>query len=93
MQSTFVSEYQPICPKESYNKITELHEGGWGEKEIAEELAFLLDLVNRYLEGNYTPPPYPVNQSISLSECPTCSKICMAKGGVRKRLRKRLSFL
>ena len=44
MQSTFVSEYQPICPKESYNKITELHEEGWGE-----ELALLLDLVNRYL--------------------------------------------
>jgi len=92
MQSTFVSEYQPICPKESYNKITELHEEGWGEKEIAEEHALLLDLVNRYLEGNYTPPPYPVNQSISLSEC-HYSKICMAKGGVRKRLRKRLSFL
>jgi len=29
MQTTFMSEYQPICPEESYNKITELHEEGW----------------------------------------------------------------
>jgi len=54
MQTTFMSEYQPICPEESYNKITELHEEGWSEEEIAEELAFPLDIVNRYLKGNYT---------------------------------------
>ena len=59
MQSTFISEYQPICPEESYNKITELHEEGLSEEEIAEELAFPLDIVNRYLEGNYTPPSCP----------------------------------
>ena len=76
MQSTFISEYQPICPEESYNKITELHEEGLSEEEIAEELAFPLDIVNRYLEGNYTPPPCPEsNQSISPSDCPTYSKI------------------
>jgi len=57
MQSTFISEHQPICPEESYNKITELYEAGLSEDEIAEELAFPLDIVNRYLEGNYTPPP------------------------------------
>ena len=44
MQTTFMSEYQPICPEESYNKITELHEEGWSEEEIAEELAFPLDI-------------------------------------------------
>jgi len=54
MQTTFMSEYQPICPEESYNKITELHDEGWSEEEIAEELAFPLDIVNRYLKGNYT---------------------------------------
>ena len=76
MQTTFMSEYQPICPEESYNKITELHEEGWSEEEIAEELAFPLDIVTRYLEGNYTPPPCPAsNQRMSLSKCPTYSKI------------------
>ena len=76
MQSTSISEYQPVCPEESYNKITELYEEGLSEEEIAEELAFPLDIVNRYLVGNYTPPPCPVsNQSISLSDCPTYSKI------------------
>jgi predicted transcriptional regulator len=76
MQSISLSEYQPICPEESYNKITELYEEGLSEDEIAEELAFPLDIVNRYLEGNYTPPPCPVsNQSISPSDCPTYSKI------------------
>jgi hypothetical protein len=49
MQSTPISEYQPICPEESYNKITELYEEGLSEDEIAEELAFPLDIVNRYL--------------------------------------------
>jgi hypothetical protein len=76
MQSTSLSEYQPICPEESYNKIAELHDGGLSEEEIAEELAFPLDIVSRYLEGNYTPPPCPVsNQRMPLSECPTYSKI------------------
>jgi hypothetical protein len=76
MQSTSIPEYPPICPEESYNKITELHEEGWSEEEIAEELAFPLDIVNRYLEGNYTPPPCPEwDQSMPLSECPTYSKI------------------
>jgi predicted transcriptional regulator len=76
MQSTSISEYQPICPEESYSKITELYDEGLSEDEIAEELAFPLDIVTRYLEGNYTPPPYPVsNQSISPSDCPTYSKI------------------
>jgi len=75
-QTTSISEYQPVCPEESYNKITELYEEGWGEDEIAEELAFPLDIVNRYLEGNYTPPSCPEsNQSISPSDCPTYSKI------------------
>lgn len=54
MQSQSISEYQPICPEESYNKITELYDEGWSEEEIAEELAFPLDIVNRYLKGNYT---------------------------------------
>jgi len=76
MQSTSISEYQPICPEESYSKITELYEEGLSEGEIAEELAFPLDIVNRYLEGNYTPPPCPEsNQRISPSDCPTYSKI------------------
>ena len=76
MQSAFIPEYQPICPEESYNKITELHEEGLSEEEIAEELAFPLDIVSGYLEGNYTPPPCPEsNQSISPSDCPTYSKI------------------
>jgi len=76
MQSQSISEYQPICPEESYNKITELYEEGLGEDEIAEELAFPLDIVTRYLEGNYTPPPYPeLDQSMPLSECPTYGKI------------------
>jgi hypothetical protein len=48
MPST-ISEHQPVCPEESYNKITELHEEGWSEEEIAEELGFPLDIVNRYL--------------------------------------------
>ncbi len=75
-QTTFISEYQPICPEESYNKITELYEEGWSEDEIAKELAFPLDIVNRYLEGNYTPPPCPEpKQSVSPSDCPTYSKI------------------
>ena len=47
MQSTFIPEYPPVCPEESYNKITELYEEGWSEEEIAEELAFPLDIVNR----------------------------------------------
>lgn len=65
MQGTFIAEYQPICPEESYNKITELHEEGWSEDEIAEELAFPLGIVNRYLEGNYIPPSCPeLDQSI-----------------------------
>ena len=65
MQSTSISEYQPICPEESYSKITELHEKGLSEEEIAEKLAFPLDIVNRYLEGNYTPPSCPeLDQSI-----------------------------
>ncbi|HJH26354.1 MAG TPA: hypothetical protein C5S37_06155 [Methanophagales archaeon] len=76
MQSTSIPEYPPICPEESYNKITELYEEGLSEDEIAEELAFPLDIVNRYLNGNYTPPPCPEsNQSISPSDCPTYSKI------------------
>ncbi|MCK4475422.1 MAG: hypothetical protein KAU16_01710 [Methanophagales archaeon] len=76
MQSTSISEYQPTCPKESYNKITELYEEGLSEEEIAEELAFPLDIVNGYLEGNYTPPPCPASkQSISPSECPAYGKI------------------
>ncbi len=76
MQSTSLSEYQPVCPEESYNKIMELYEEGWSEDEIAEELALPLDIVNRYLEGNYTPPPCPESkQSISPSDCPTYSKI------------------
>jgi len=76
MQSTSISEYQPICTEGSYNKITELHEEGWSEDEIAEELAFPVDIVTRYLEGNFTPPPCPVsNQSISPSDCPTYCKI------------------
>jgi hypothetical protein len=75
-QNTVMSEYQPTCPEESYNKITELHEKGLSEEGIAEELAFPLDIVNRYLEGNYTPPPCPESkQSMPLSECPTYSKI------------------
>ena len=49
----------PICPEESYNKITELHEEGWSEEEIAEELAFPLDIVTKYLKGEYIPPVYP----------------------------------
>jgi predicted transcriptional regulator len=53
MQSTPISEYQPICPEESYNKITELYEEGLSEDEIAEELAFPLDIVNRYLAELY----------------------------------------
>ena len=53
-QTTFISEYQPVCPEESYNKIAELHAEGLSEEKIAEELAFPLDIVNRYLEGNYT---------------------------------------
>jgi DNA-binding NarL/FixJ family response regulator len=48
-QNTSMSEYQPVCPEESYNKITELYEEGLSEDEIAEELAFPLDIVNRYL--------------------------------------------
>jgi hypothetical protein len=65
MQSAFISEHQPVCPEESYNKITELHEEGLSEEEIAEELAFPLDIVNRYLEGNYIPPSCPeLDQSI-----------------------------
>jgi len=32
MQTTAVSEYQPTCPEESYNKITELHEEGLSEE-------------------------------------------------------------
>jgi len=76
MQNTSISEYQPICPEESYNKITELHEEGLSEEGIAEELAFPLDIVNGYLAGNYTPPSCPEsNQSISPSDCPTYSKI------------------
>ena len=76
MQSTSISEYQPICPKESYNKITELHEEGLSEEEIAEKLAFPLDIVTRYLEGNYTPPPCPESdQRMPLSDCSTYSKI------------------
>jgi len=76
MQSTSIPEYQPTCPKESYNKITELHEEGLSEEEIAEELAFPLDIVTRYLEGNFTPPPCPVSdQRMPLSDCPTYSKI------------------
>jgi len=75
-QTTSISEYQPICPEESYTKITELHEEGLSEDEIAEELAFSLDIVTRYLKGNYTPLPCPESkQSISPSECPTYSKI------------------
>jgi len=76
MQSTFIPEYPPVCPEESYNKITELYGEGWSEEEIAEELAFPLDIANRYFEGNYTPPPYPEwDQSMPLSDCPTYSKI------------------
>ncbi len=59
MQSAFISEYQPVCPEESYNKITELYDEGWSEDAIAEELAFPLDIVNRYLEGEYIPPVCP----------------------------------
>ncbi len=76
MQSTALSEYQPVCPEESYNKITELYEGELSEEEIAEELAFPLDIVTRYLEGNYTLPSYPEpDQRMPLSDCPTYSKI------------------
>ena len=76
MQSISLSEYQPICPEESYNKITELYEEGLSEGVIAEELAFPLDIVTRYLEGNYTPSACPEsNRSISPSDCPTYSKI------------------
>jgi hypothetical protein len=57
MPSTSLPEYQPICPEESYNKITELYEEGLSEEEIAEELAFPLDIVNNYLKGDYTSPP------------------------------------
>jgi ribosome-binding protein aMBF1 (putative translation factor) len=65
MQSISISEYQPICPEESYSKITELHEKGLSEEVIAEKLAFPLDIVNRYLGGNYTPPSCPeLDQSI-----------------------------
>jgi len=59
MPSTSLPEYQPICPEESYNKITELHEEGLGEEEIAEELAFPLDIVTKYLKGEYISPVYP----------------------------------
>jgi len=63
MQTTSISEYQPICPEESYNKITELHEEGWSEDEIAETLELPIDVVNGFLSGNYTiisscPEPY-----------------------------------
>jgi len=63
MQTTFMSEYQPICPEESYNKITELHEEGWSEEEIAETLELPIDVVSGFLSDNYTiisscPEPY-----------------------------------
>ena len=75
MPST-ISEHQPVCPEESYNKITELHEEGWSEEEIAEELTFPSDIVNRYLKGEYIPPVYPEpDQRMPLSDCPTYSKI------------------
>ena len=65
MPSTFIPEYQPICPEESYNKITELYEEGWAEEEIAEELAFPLDIVTGFLKGDYTPLSCPeLDQSI-----------------------------
>jgi hypothetical protein len=41
MQSAFIPEYQPICPNESYNKITKLYEQGLTEGEIAEELEYV----------------------------------------------------
>ncbi|MDD2665993.1 MAG: hypothetical protein PHD13_00565 [Methanocellales archaeon] len=58
MQSTSTSEYQSMCPPESYKKITELYEEGWSEEEIAEELAFPLDIVTKYLKGEYVPSVY-----------------------------------
>ena len=76
MQSTSISEYQPVCPEESYNKITELYEEGLSEDEIAEELAFPVGIVTQYLKGEYIPPVYPEpDQRMPLSECPTYSKI------------------
>jgi len=76
ISSPSISEYQPICPEESYNKITELYEGGLSEEEIAEELAFPLDIVTEFLKGNYTPPPCPEpDRSMPLSECPAYGKI------------------
>ena len=53
------------CPKESYNKIFELYEEAWSKDRIAEELGFPLDIVNRFLKGDYTPPSCPeLDQSI-----------------------------
>ena len=76
MQSTSISEYRPVCPEESYNKITELYEEGLSEDEIAEELAFPVGIVTKYPKGEYIPPVYPEpDQRMPLSECPTYSKI------------------
>jgi len=47
------------CPCESYNKIFELYEEGWSKDKIAEELGFPLDIVTKYLKGEYISPVYP----------------------------------
>ena len=50
---------EPQCPSESYNKIFELYEEGWSKDKIAEELGFPLDIVTKYLKGEYISPVYP----------------------------------
>jgi predicted transcriptional regulator len=75
MQTTSISEYQPICPEESYNKIMELHEEGLSEEEIAEKLELPLDIVSGFLSGNYTlisscPEPYQKSEENVSTEKP-----------------------